>query len=229
MNNVTCGIAEDLLPLYIDGCCSKDSRQAVEEHMKTCKKCKEKYLHLQSDLPIIAAETTDVRSEKIALSLSKKIRKRKLFVTVLAAILGLFAVIFLFFVGKTIMIMIKQGSTVSVDSLEGTVNLSEGDFSCSAKDIGTYNFYTNTTRIIIRTDSSLDEAVTVHLWNTEYKNESILLSHLDKKKKSCIFTNLFDQYNYSITLDNMPDISISVSSRLTFWEAFSQVLQNELW
>lgn len=36
MNNVTCGIAEDLLPLYMDGCCSKDSRQAVEEHMRTC-------------------------------------------------------------------------------------------------------------------------------------------------------------------------------------------------
>ena len=87
----------------------------------------------------------------------------------LEAILGLFAVIFLFFVGKTIMIMIKQGSTVSVDSLKSTVNLSEGDFSCSAKDIGTYNFYTNTTMIIIRTDASLDESVTVHLWNTEYK------------------------------------------------------------
>ena len=43
MNNVTCGIAEDLLPLYMDGCCSKDSRQAVEEHMRTCEKCRKKY------------------------------------------------------------------------------------------------------------------------------------------------------------------------------------------
>ena len=29
MNNVTCSIVEDLLPLYMDGCCSKDSQQAV--------------------------------------------------------------------------------------------------------------------------------------------------------------------------------------------------------
>lgn len=36
MNNVTCSIVEDLLPLYMDGCCSKDSQQAVVEHMKTC-------------------------------------------------------------------------------------------------------------------------------------------------------------------------------------------------
>lgn len=36
MNNVTCSIVEDLLPLYMDGCCSKDSQQTVVEHMKTC-------------------------------------------------------------------------------------------------------------------------------------------------------------------------------------------------
>ena len=49
MNNVTCSIVEDLLPLYMDGCCSKDSQQAVVEHMKTCEKCRETYRHLQSD------------------------------------------------------------------------------------------------------------------------------------------------------------------------------------
>ncbi|MFR7637854.1 MAG: zf-HC2 domain-containing protein [Lachnospiraceae bacterium] len=72
MNNVTCSIVEDLLPLYMDGCCSKDSQQAVVEHMKTCEKCRETYRHLQSDLPTIANETTDMRSEEIARSLSKK-------------------------------------------------------------------------------------------------------------------------------------------------------------
>ena len=59
MNNVTCSIVEDLLPLYMDGCCSKDSQQAVVEHMKTCEKCRETYRHLQCDLPTIANETTD--------------------------------------------------------------------------------------------------------------------------------------------------------------------------
>ena len=227
MNNITCGIAEDLLPLYIDGCCSKDSQQAVEEHMKTCQKCKEKYLHLQGDLPTIATEAAEIKTEEIALSLSKKIRKRKLVATVLTAMLGLFVVILLFFVGKTMMIMSEQGTTVPIDSSENAINLSEDDFSCSAQDISTYNFYTNTAKIIIRADAPLDETVTVRLWNTEDKDENILLSHLDKKHKICIFTNLSNQNRYSITIDNMPDISISVSSQLTFWEAFSQALQNK--
>ena len=47
MNNVTCSIVEDLLPLYMDGCCSKDSQQAVAEHMKTCEKCRETYCHAE--------------------------------------------------------------------------------------------------------------------------------------------------------------------------------------
>lgn len=108
-----------------------------------------------------------------------------------------------------------------------TAYLSEGDFSCSAQDIGTYSFFTNTTRIIIRTDSPLDETVTVRLWNTENMSENILLARLDKKQKICTFTHLSSRNRYAITVDNMPDISISVSNRLTFWEALSRALQNE--
>ena len=227
MNNVTCSIVEDLLPLYMDGCCSKDSQQAVAEHMKTCEKCRETYRHLQSDLPTIANETTDMRSEEIARSLSKRVRKRKAAATVFAVIFCLFAMLSLFFVGKAIMIMRGQGSPVSLGSLESAVNLSEGDFSCSAQDIGAHSFFTNTTRIIIRTDAPLDETVTVRLWNTENMSENILLGRLDKKQKICIFTHLSSRNRYAITVDNMPDISISVSSRLTFWEALSQALQNE--
>lgn len=140
MNNVTCSIVEDLLPLYMDGCCSKDSQQAVVEHMKTCEKCRETYRHLQSDLPTIANETTDMRSEEIARSLSKRIKKRKAAAAVFAVIFFVFAMISLFFVGKAIMIMRGQGSQVSLGSLESAVNLSEGDFSCSAQDIGAYSF-----------------------------------------------------------------------------------------
>ena len=93
MNNVTCSIVEDLLPLYMDGCCSKDSQQAVVEHMKTCEKCRETYRHLQCDLPTIANETTDMRSEEIARSLSKRIKKRKAAAAVFAVIFCLFAML----------------------------------------------------------------------------------------------------------------------------------------
>ena len=40
MNPITCGMAADLLPLYLDGCCSADSRAALEAHMDACPACR---------------------------------------------------------------------------------------------------------------------------------------------------------------------------------------------
>jgi hypothetical protein len=42
----SCGIIRDLLPIYNDNVCSKESRELVEEHIKDCQECKselEKY------------------------------------------------------------------------------------------------------------------------------------------------------------------------------------------
>lgn len=40
---MNCNIVKDLMPLYIDGCCSKDSVVVVEEHINNCPQCKEIY------------------------------------------------------------------------------------------------------------------------------------------------------------------------------------------
>lgn len=39
--NYNCEVIQDLLPLYQDGVCSGSSRNAVEEHLKTCGSCQE--------------------------------------------------------------------------------------------------------------------------------------------------------------------------------------------
>lgn len=38
-----CAIINDLLPLYADGVCSEESRQAVMEHLKDCACCRKEY------------------------------------------------------------------------------------------------------------------------------------------------------------------------------------------
>ncbi len=35
-----CGIIQDLIPLYIDECCSEESKATVESHLKKCEDCK---------------------------------------------------------------------------------------------------------------------------------------------------------------------------------------------
>ncbi len=37
---MNCNTVRDLLPLYIDGCCSEESKEIVEEHIKDCEACR---------------------------------------------------------------------------------------------------------------------------------------------------------------------------------------------
>ena len=43
-----CGIIRDLLPLYIDDVCNEESRQAVENHLLECEKCRNYYEAMKS-------------------------------------------------------------------------------------------------------------------------------------------------------------------------------------
>ena len=43
MNNITCEICKDLMPLVKDGIASEDSKIAVEEHIVECETCKALY------------------------------------------------------------------------------------------------------------------------------------------------------------------------------------------
>ena len=36
-----CNIIQDIIPLYIDGIASEDSAAYIEEHVKSCEKCKQ--------------------------------------------------------------------------------------------------------------------------------------------------------------------------------------------
>lgn len=48
--NITCSIINDLLPLYIEGICSEDTKKMVELHLTECKECSQKYKIMTSIL-----------------------------------------------------------------------------------------------------------------------------------------------------------------------------------
>ena len=50
---MNCDIIKDLIPLYIDGCCSDKSNQAVEEHMRECDDCRKLWEDMKSTSDII--------------------------------------------------------------------------------------------------------------------------------------------------------------------------------
>ena len=72
---ITCEIIEDLLPLYMDNVCSVQSRQAVEQHMQECEKCRTAYQSIQS-VPVPHIEPDSPVEDKAIKKGFRKIRFR---------------------------------------------------------------------------------------------------------------------------------------------------------
>ena len=70
MNKINCNVIGDLLPLYVDGAVSEDTKKLVEEHLAECADCKkaaedmEKELVLPVHETVAAAETSFLQKMK---------------------------------------------------------------------------------------------------------------------------------------------------------------------
>lgn len=62
---MNCNIVKDLIPLYIDACCSEESEKAVEEHINSCAECKRLYEDMKTPCDITEATGTPVKFTKL--------------------------------------------------------------------------------------------------------------------------------------------------------------------
>lgn len=87
MNNLSCDIVTDLLPLYVDHLTAPESEKQIKEHLAACESCRKVYEQMTAGEPRAKKETRKV-------DVFKKIKKSHLRVVVclvlvaLAAILG---------------------------------------------------------------------------------------------------------------------------------------------
>lgn len=72
----TCEIVKDLLPLYLDGVCSGESKAAVEEHLAACANCRAELQAMQAALPINSTEQNLQEAEAVK-NLSKQWKKSR--------------------------------------------------------------------------------------------------------------------------------------------------------
>lgn len=62
---MNCDIVKDLIPLYIDGCCSKESEKAVQEHIRDCDDCKKLFEDMKSPSDIITVSESPKTFSKL--------------------------------------------------------------------------------------------------------------------------------------------------------------------
>ncbi|QCR31191.1 zf-HC2 domain-containing protein [Lysinibacillus sp. SGAir0095] len=82
MKEIKCTIIQDVLPLYIDGVVSPDTKEMVDEHLKHCEKCQKELESMKQEL-YLPVENKD----SLLKSFSKKWRNKKIMIA-LGSILG---------------------------------------------------------------------------------------------------------------------------------------------
>ncbi len=91
-----CNVIKDLLPLYADEVCSEDSREMVEEHLASCKDCKQElddYCY-NTGLPEVP---TDVAMKKFKKKMNKK-NLKKIVVSVIVCLAVIFSSAYVLFI-----------------------------------------------------------------------------------------------------------------------------------
>jgi predicted anti-sigma-YlaC factor YlaD len=101
---MSCEIIKDLLPLYLDGVCSDDSRTAVEEHLAVCDPCRAELQAMQTALPkgdteqnLKEAEAVKNLSKRWKNGMTKSLLKGILYTISAIAVLALIVSVFVDF------------------------------------------------------------------------------------------------------------------------------------
>ncbi len=62
---MNCNIIRDLLPLYIDDCCSEESREMIKEHLEKCEECRALYLEMSSTPEVETAVSAPKKLKRV--------------------------------------------------------------------------------------------------------------------------------------------------------------------
>ena len=202
---ITCDVIQDLMPSYIDGILSEDSKALVEEHMGTCQECR-KMLEIMKEEQ--GKEQNQMRSSAATL---KKIRKklivRRVLTATVAVILTLIAAAAGYnhwYFNEKYMTLENSGMYVKNNSLYSSNNLinrmkvqytedgkTEFVYAIDAPYAGTLELkgddmllqdFSKKTEEVSPEDDSIPETVTeVYYMSAEARKKSLKLTELEAK------------------------------------------------
>ena len=74
MSKINCSLIKDLLPLYIDDLCSKESTEIIKNHLEVCEECNKEYIQLKKEP---ALEKINDNSSELIKGVGNMIKKDK--------------------------------------------------------------------------------------------------------------------------------------------------------
>ena len=207
--NIDCRVIGDLLPLYADESCSDASRALVDDHLKTCPRCRETLARMKSEQFLPAAQAIDPPAvADYAQKVKHRRQKRGTCLTV-----GVIAMIVLLSLTVAAWMNLVRAQHPYIPVVEESVcNLAAGEVQTFADSCDGRRLFTNSTRIAVTFRADTPQNGTITLWNiTDVTNPyPAMFYEVDGRTARCEFTNLSSAERYSPT-----------DARRTFGRAFS--------
>ena len=221
---ISCNVAGDLLPLYVDECCSDDSRLLLEEHLVECQACGEKYERMKrKDYLSTSTEAGAGQTARIT-AYAKKIRRRRTIFRILTPIAVLLLALLLSVTWQAVKLM-DYPNTASDAALEaGIWNLTTRDLETNVYEIEKYRLHSASSQLAVHVQTESEASGKVILFKTESKGEqnaedSIMEADIDGSKTWCVFTYLSTESEYRIRVEGIQKGTVTVSERISFPEA----------
>lgn len=114
MEKKTCEVIGDLIPLYVDDVCSKESRQLVEEHLEECEACRQLYETMKMDVKI----SDDKEQRREDANIIKRVKRRIWIERIIIAVLALF-------VAGSLLFGVLLRLTATYKNMNDVVNMEE--------------------------------------------------------------------------------------------------------
>lgn len=228
--NSNCGIIDDLLPLYVDGACSEESKVAIEVHLASCEACRKKLERMQSDT--VVSETSKSTGEVTVVKYANKVRKHRIKLAIGIVAASVIAACLLSLVFLTLKDMHNYANPIIHEVETSTYNLTSNDLEVSVSDVDNYIFFTNNTKIAVSIDKDTDFSGEVLLWNADDPDNPITVQYgkITPKEKIVTFSGLSSAHRYMITCDGSDELILTVTDgrNVSFFGSMKNVLM-QIW
>lgn len=88
MKKISCNIVRDVLPLYLDDVVSDETKEMVEEHLKSCEACKREAAIMKQEVIFPINANAQLAEAKVLKNLKTNIHRKKIVVGIISAILA---------------------------------------------------------------------------------------------------------------------------------------------
>lgn len=219
---ISCKMAEDLLPLYLDETCSEDSRGALEGHLRTCEACRETLRRMRSPEP--APEPEEKKLEM--LTYARKVKKHRLRSVLLFLCVLLVSTLVLTVVCLTYEDMMRIAYPYVPTIEDGVWNLTSGPLETKAEDAEQYILFTNYVKIEVTVTAEETFVGTVKLHNAKNPDDYIMIGSVTSEDNIITFSNLTAAERYIVSCKGLDGANVTITDGrvVNFWQSLENTV-----